>query len=414
MGLVNKSLVQRAADGRFDLHPLLHQYATDILDGLDSSHAVRDAHSAYFAAALHDLGESMFDRRQLQALTMLNADIDNAWAAWEWAVEHRQVDRIDQAIFGLVYFLDRQTRFDEGLAAIAAAQASLGTPQNSWEQLVVGRILIWQARLERRLGNRDASQSHFRQSWKHIEEAAAAGEDVRYEQALLYVTKAQLSSESGSLDVARDLLERSLVLFREIDHKYGTSEVLANLAWLSTQKGEHDSIDDYFQKSMDLKRQIGDFFGMADDLYFFASQQAFHQGNLERAETIYEESRMLFQELGDSISIMRALRITDDLHIINGRFEAALAIRQKMMRVYQDLHDVAWIGFRHTLLGEVHDHLGDYENAEREIRQALAILADKDHPFEQAFARWQLGMTLLVEDRAAEARRLFHSVHAHI
>jgi predicted ATPase len=96
MGLVNKSLIQRSLDGRFDLHPLLRQYAIEILDELDICHAVHDAHCAYFAAALQDLGESMIDRRQQQALSVLDADIDNAWAAWEWAVEHRQVERIDR------------------------------------------------------------------------------------------------------------------------------------------------------------------------------------------------------------------------------------------------------------------------------------------------------------------------------
>ena len=70
MGLVNKSLIQRPLEGRFYLHPILRQYATEILDKLDSCQAVHDAHCAYFAKVLHDLGESMFDQRQAQAFIL--------------------------------------------------------------------------------------------------------------------------------------------------------------------------------------------------------------------------------------------------------------------------------------------------------------------------------------------------------
>jgi tetratricopeptide (TPR) repeat protein len=58
-------------------------------------------------------------------------------------------------------------------------------------------------------------------------------------------------------------------------------------------------------------------------------------------------------------------------------------------------------------LGEAYYHLGDYENAEAQSRQALVVLEDRVYPFEQAFARWQLGLTLLARDRAEEAAQLF-------
>ena len=128
IGLVSKSLIQHSPNGRFDLHPLLQQYATKILIEQDFCHKVRDAYCAYFAAVLQDLGESMIGRRQQQALTVLDADFDNAWAAWEWAVEHSLIEQIDQALVGLAIFLTRQLRFDEGLHVICATEQVLDTP----------------------------------------------------------------------------------------------------------------------------------------------------------------------------------------------------------------------------------------------------------------------------------------------
>jgi tetratricopeptide (TPR) repeat protein len=218
--------------------------------------------------------------------------------------------------------------------------------------------------------------------------------------------KAVMSIISGNLEIARELLDQSLALFQEIDHKHGASEALFELAWVATQQGQIDAVKHYYEKSVELKRQIGDQYGLANELYTRAVQEAFHWGNLEKAKEFFWESSDLFQDLGDPISNARSLRIMDDLYIINGWFEVALVTRQKTMQLFQNLGDIAGIGLQHTQLGEAYYHLGDYENAEREGRQSLEVLQDRDYPFEQAFSRWQLGMTLLAQQRYDEARQL--------
>lgn len=407
MGLVDKSLVQRTQDGRFDLHPLLLQYAGEILVSLPACQASHEAHAAYYVAALHDLGESLIDRRQQQAFSVLNADLDNAWAAWEWAVAHRQVAQIEQALVGLASFLERQFRYEEGLKAVRGAEEALAPPQNALEGRLYGHLLAWRALLEMRLGNPEGSQPIFTRSWEQIEQAAAAGVETRFERAFLYRMKSVMSIENGNLEVARDLLEQALALYKEIDHKHGASEALFDLGWLMAQQGDIQEVGRYQQGSLELKRQIGDHFGIANDLYYMAAQEAFHQGNLEQAKTFYWESSDIFQDLGDPISQARSLRIMDDIYILEGWFEVALVTRQKMMQKHQKLGDPAGIGLQHTQLGEAYYHLGEYQNAETEIRQSLAVLKDRVYPFEQAFARWQLGMTLLALGRASEAEHLF-------
>jgi predicted ATPase/DNA-binding SARP family transcriptional activator len=407
MGLVNKSLIQRSLEGRFDFHPLLWQYATLILDGLDTGHEVHDAHCAYFAAALHDLGESMIDRRQQQALSILDADIDNAWAAWDWAVEHRQIERIDQALVGLASFLNRQRRYGEGLNAMHAAERALSNPQDASEQRVYGHLLAWRAMFEMRLGNFEGSHPTFHRSWEQIDQAAAAGEETRLERAFLYSMKGYMAAENGDLEVSKDLIEQALEIYKEIDHKYGVSETLFMLGWLSAQQGNLEYLGQYQQRSLEIKRQIGDHYGMADELYHMGVQEAFHLGNLEAGKEFLWESSDIFQDLGDPISNARSLRIMDDVYILDGWYEVALVTRQKMMQQYKKLGDLAGIGSQYTQLGEAYYHLGDYEDAEAQTREALAVLEGRVYPFEQSFARWQLGMTLLALDQAEEACKNF-------
>jgi predicted ATPase len=407
MDLVNKSLLQRTMDGRFNLHPLLLQYATDILNDRDDYQAVHDAHCTYFTDALEDLGKSMTDRRQQEAYMVFDADIDNAWAAWEWAVKHHQSEQIDQAAEGLISFLSRQYRFEEALEAVRAAEESLTPPRSANEQRTYGHILTLRGMLEMRLGNMEDAPTYLHQSWEQIEQAAASGEETRYEQAYLFIIKAYMSVENGNLEIARDLLEQSLAIFKQIDHKYGASEALYYLGWLSIQQGELDQVDQYQRDSLELKRQIGDHFGLANELYHIGLQEAFHHGNIDRAKGYFWESSDIFQDLGDPISKARALRIMDDLYILEGWFDFALVTRQKMMQQYQNLGDLPGIGFQHNQLGEAYYHLGDYEHAESECRQAIRMLEGRFYPFEQTFSRWQLGMTLLAQNRVEEAHELF-------
>ena len=217
-----------------------------------------------------------------------------------------------------------------------------------------------------------------------------------------------MAIENGNLEIAKDLLEQALALYKEIDHKYGASEALFNLGWLSVQQGNLEDVDQYHQSSLELKRQIGDHYRNSQRSLLYGRSGGFPSwGNIERAKEFFWESSDIFQDLGDPISNARSLRIMDDLYILEGWFEVALVTRQKMMQQYQKLGDLAGIGLQHTQLGEAYYHLGDYENAEAQSRQALVVLEDRVYPFEQAFARWQLGMTLLARDQAEEARQLF-------
>jgi len=409
IGLVNKSLIQRSREGRFDLHPLLCQYAKDILEKPGDYHAVHDAHCEYFAEALKELGESMVDRRQQLAFSVLDADIDNAWAAWEWAVKHRQIEQIDQALVGLVSFLDRQLRFVEGVNAVCAAEQALETPQDAREQRIFGHILAWRALFNIRLGNLDRAQSFFHQSWEQIDKATATGEETHIEKAFLYSMKGFMAIENGDLEVARDLLKQALTLYKEIDHKHGASEVLFYMGWITDQQGSLDDFDKYHQHSLELKRQIGDYYGIANELYFLGVQEAFHRGNIEGAKAFFWESSDIFQGLIDPVSQARFMRIMDDQYILDGYFEEALVTRQEMMQRYQKLGELAGIGYQHTQLGEAYYHLGDYKNAEDQSRQAITVLEDRVYPFEQAFSRWQLGMTLLAREQAEEASLLFQT-----
>ena len=158
--LVNKSLLHRTPTGRYEVHELLRQYAAEKLDQSPAaSEAVHDRHCAYYAAALQQWEAHLKGPRQQAALAEIEADSENARAAWNWAVERGHVEHIEQAIEGLCLFYDLRWRYQEGEAAcrmaaekLAATTSGDGPVLSAVEGLrVLAKVMAWQSVFSREL-----------------------------------------------------------------------------------------------------------------------------------------------------------------------------------------------------------------------------------------------------------------------
>ena len=99
LSLANKSLLQRASTGRFEVHELLRQYGADKLaEDVVQETSVRDRHSAYYCAALHRYEADLKGTRQQAALDEIEVDIENVHVAWNWAVAHSQMESVGPAL----------------------------------------------------------------------------------------------------------------------------------------------------------------------------------------------------------------------------------------------------------------------------------------------------------------------------
>ena len=107
MALADKSLLHRTPGGRYEVHELLRQYAAEQLAASpDGEPAARDRHSVHYAAALERWAADLKGPRQQAALKEIEAEVEDARAAWDWAVEQEQLNRLDQAMEGLGLFYD--------------------------------------------------------------------------------------------------------------------------------------------------------------------------------------------------------------------------------------------------------------------------------------------------------------------
>jgi predicted ATPase len=101
MTLVEKSLVDSDGRGRFQTHELLRSYAVEKLATRPNNEFdVRARHCNYYTTALERWGVELKGHRQLSALAEIDLEIDNARAAWDWAVDQGQIEGLGRAMGG--------------------------------------------------------------------------------------------------------------------------------------------------------------------------------------------------------------------------------------------------------------------------------------------------------------------------
>jgi len=197
--LMDKSFLQLMPSGRYEMHELLRQYAAQKLEGSPGVRkAVHERHSAYYTDVLQQWQADQKGRQQPAPLAWMEADSENIRAAWDWAVEQEQVERLDRAMEDLAWFYHDCGRYQEGEAAVRAAADRLAVPANLSPQAsyhgvalahrlrVLARALSWQSLFSRALGCRELATQLQQRSLALLERPELADRDTRRERAALF------------------------------------------------------------------------------------------------------------------------------------------------------------------------------------------------------------------------------------
>jgi predicted ATPase len=187
--LVDKSFLQRNAptelgtlvaesEARYEMHEMLRQYAAEklnehtgrIIDGRFISEVEEQAqknHSHYYAEYLFQRKDHLRGERQKETLAEIGEEIENVRAAWQWAIQHKEVQTIGKCLVALFYFYDIRGWVQEGVEAFREAVDQLWkikaeTPDKV-EPLIFAQALVRCGRLYHLLGQYDPAQDLIRE-----------------------------------------------------------------------------------------------------------------------------------------------------------------------------------------------------------------------------------------------------------
>ncbi len=380
--------LSRLPSDRYEIHELLRQFAAEKLDAAPgAAGAIHERHSAYYAAALERWGADIKGARQVVALAEMRADRENLRAAWDWAVQHRLVTHLDQAVEGLCRYYERRGRWQQGEVACRSATEVLSAAEElaasdqmetaaSTERLRVwGKVLTWQGTFCYYLG-RIETAGHLLRHGLDLLEAPEVGEaDTRADRAWALHILSVVGRDSGNKEEYERLSERSLAHYRAAGDRWGTVLQTAGRAQRAMNSGAYDEARPWAEEGLALRRAIGDRWGTANALILLGAI-ALSRAEFEKAERLSREAVAIHREIGHRgwESFVGLIRWSRAL-VWRGRFADAHTVAQELATQAEDTGQtrsgiVIWARWG---LGEALRHLGDYADARTQFQIGLDL-----------------------------------------
>jgi predicted ATPase/DNA-binding SARP family transcriptional activator len=410
--LAHRSLLRQDRDARYDLaHELLRQYAVEKLARDPTAReAAHDRHCAYYVAALQRWGAELRGSRQQTALAEMDLETENARAAWEWAVTHRQADRLNKTVDGLCRFYQWRGRYVEAEAACQMAAADLRTSTSADGQCALAKTLAWQSDISHQLGRTTPTEPLLRDSIALLNGPLLAGRDTRSERARFLLQLGQRLADPA-LEKAQELYEQSLALYREIGDELGEADVLAAMGRLAWTSGEYGRAKPLQEAALAIRQRRGNQKEIAYSFTLLGVTTLF-QGQLEQGERLIRKGLEIRQQIGDRVGTAIGFENLGGALTFLGKFTEACSLMEESIRIYEDL------GFRHasecSMLDVALAHLGHYEQAQRRQQKALAHHRAVSNVGGVGGRLCELGRIALAKEAYVEARDLLQeSVTVH-
>ncbi len=246
--LLDRALLRRdAPGGRFGMHPLVQQHAGARLAADPVAQAAaRQAHADYYLQLL-----SRFPRGRWAEQPIFFAELDpeteNVRSAWLHAVAVGQATALAAATIGLASQAHARTRWDDGLALLAAAEPVLAGNPAALAQLQCSRALL--------ASNRSDDADAARLARQALRLVARRG-DPRLVRASLFLLGQALRS-LGELAAAQRCYAESLRRARQEGDPHGEAMNLHTLAEIACLRGRHAESAALAQQSLDVQQRIG-------------------------------------------------------------------------------------------------------------------------------------------------------------
>ena len=358
--LTEKSLLQRAAGGRWHLHEVVRQFAWEQPDAAQRARPSRQAaackrRDAFFLDFLRAARPRLDGEGEAEALSAIEAEAPNIREAWQSCARAGAIDALDAAAPVWFEFLEARSFVSEG---VAAAQRWLEAARAAGNPISTGRALM-------RLGLFQRFAAHAPEALASLDEAIDLLEarGVGSDLAQARVARAFTLFLLGRLDEA----EREADLVLVLAESAGDAAIVAGACRVKglalLQSGRREDGRDLQRRALEVAMRLGK-----------PSMQASAHNNLALCEN----------------------------HL--GNFRAAEAGYQAALAAWRDLHMTVNVGRAMHNLGVVSGRMGDLPSALDRYRAALEMLLKAGERNLIALNLMSTGDVLVRLGRAQEAR----------
>ena len=439
LSLVDKSLLRKNPDGRFEMLDLIKHYAWEkLVSNSQEKKNVLNLHSKYFAKFLLNNEKHLLGKRQYETLKKIGDEIENIRAGWDYALKQNNLKHIEISLEAIFRYLNLRGRFKEGEELFRRTISML----KGIDKALSARLLARHGVFLFRLGSTDDAEEAFTRSLRILKEL-----DIRSDVALVLNNLGYIHCLKGDFKKAEEFHRKSLEIYEEIGDLDGKVTAIYNLGGTSYRLGRYSEAKEFYEQGLETSEELGDPMGRAsaynnlgliasrlgnftqaremyekgleitkqmENQYGIASTLlnlaniAFYLGEYSEAKEAYFRSLAIFIDIGDRDGQALCCNNAGLAYIALKDFNEAKKMIKKSLSVYQEIGDQKGVVFGHTGLGRIATELKDYDEAERLYRESLAICRRIGLDPEEADVLEDLGIVCCKRGRDHEAQKHFY------
>ncbi|HEX9028390.1 MAG TPA: tetratricopeptide repeat protein [Anaerolineales bacterium] len=427
--LLDKSLLRKISSPsdtssspvfRYELHETLRQYAQAKLkewaDPPGLYEQTVDRMSEYYAEFLSLKSAHLSGERQKETLESVGEEIENVRAAWSWCAEKGRVDLLKKALPSLYFFYEVRGLPQEGDLAFQKAEESLQTGEavlnsldaqeyqycSSPEKLALtGQIIARRGVFNHRLTRYELAKDLLERGL-----AIFRFLDNRVEIAFALQRLSQLQTELGEYEAGRRNCQESLEIYRDLADRQGIGRALNELGAIAYRQGEYDKAEQYHRESLRLFRELNDRWGLASTLVNLGNVET-ELGEYEQARQFYRESLALCEEIGAQSGLAATLNNLGDIAREIGDLGEARKYLNRSIEIYQQIGDRYGLSVVLANLGEVAYRQEQFQEARNLHEQSLAICEQTGNRLGVAHSLAGLGALACAQGQYPEAEKYY-------
>jgi len=365
--LLSRSLITHGHGRRYDMHPLLRQYAREKLEVGGTLEQAKQAHLQTLLNYVQSQNEDMYKGQYLESLEKLDSEQDNCRAALDWSLDGHELDNGVSLLLSLCDFWSIRSQsiqahdyLEQALehrqsaslySELTRFQARLGQTDNVSENLQEAIALA------KTTGDKETLASTYRRQGLHLisensdeardflEQATALAIDTGNQRIIAdcYISMGSFWSQNHSiLETAIHYNQEALAIYEEIGDLRGISMATYNNALEYIIQGDTQKSRELCEYSLKLKLQIGDRAGAARRLAVLASWDIVDE-EFEQASAYLTESRVICEELGEQSRLVYTLAIEGLLALIMTEYSQAKVVLERGLKIALAISDSKYI-----------------------------------------------------------------------
>jgi predicted ATPase/DNA-binding SARP family transcriptional activator len=350
--LLDKSLLQRRKDGRYELHQLLRQFIGQQVEAPDKQ--VAQKYCDFYMHLVAEQADAFLGPQPRQAIVALRHELANIRHAWQWALEQEYWAAVKISMDGLGRFYQTATLIHEGEAVFKDACQTLKDSHTENREVII-LLQTWHAFFLHKLGRHGEAIQLLNQALERADGNKAL-------QAKLYSMLGQVLPVDGKSAQAILYLEKAITYYRTVSKLQELAQALRRMIIACLRGGKHGEALRYSQEAIPLHQALNYKPGLAQ-LNNMMAGLYFEQDNPAQALTYIEQARKLYEEIDDKMDTVIVAGNLATVYSRLGQFEKALGATQQAIDLSHEMGDRHSLARNLSNRGKILSTIGAFEGS---------------------------------------------------